>query len=340
MAPWFRALPRSAFIALGAAAASVAYTALILGGRAPVLPVSWVLVEPAALTVLFYAAARWSRPRPAACAAAAVLTALVSMMFRFLDGPWWEPLAGGVAWSFPALTLGALAVYQRAQERLRERAIARARDRQRIELAHDLHDFAAHDISEVVAQAQAGRVTLAGGDERVTALLERIERAGLRALGSMDRTVGLLRGPDDADTAPPGGVDRIAELVDRFNEAGSPTARLQDDLTGSAERDTGAVAHRLVSEALTNVRRHASGAAEVRVELRGSGRFLTVAVTDDGRAGPRRRHRARSGLGLTGLTARVEALGGTLTAGPVERGGWRVEARLPTSDFEPEGADR
>ncbi|GAB3995368.1 hypothetical protein GCM10029992_12430 [Glycomyces albus] len=340
MPTWRRLLSHSTAFAVGAAALSIAYTALMLDGRAPVAPGSWVLIEPAALTALVYPAARWARPRAAVGAVAVVLAALVFMMFRFLDGLWWEPLAAGALWSIPALAAAALAIYQRAQERLRERAVAEARREQRLELAHDLHDFAAHDISEVVAQAQAGRVTLAGRDERVATLLERIERAGLRALSSMDRTVGLLRGPGDADTAPPGGVDRIAELVDRFNEAGSPTARLEDDLTGPVDRDTGAVAHRLVSEALTNVRRHASGAAEVRVELRESGRFLTVAVTDDGRPGPRRRHRARSGLGLTGLTARVEALGGTLTAGPVERGGWSVEAQLPTSDFEPEGADR
>lgn len=338
MSPWSRALTRSAYAALGAAALSAAYTAFVLGGRAPVPPASWVLVEPAALTVLLYAAARWSRPRPAAIASAAVLAALVSMMFRFIDGLWWEPLAAGAAWSFPALALGSLAVYQRSQERLRERAVARARSEQRRELAHDLHDFAAHDVSEVVARAQAGRAVLASGDERVAALLERIEQAGLRALGSMDRTVGLLRGPGEADAAPPGGIGDIAGLVDRFNEAGSPTARLDDRLTGPVGRENGAVAHRLVSEALTNVRRHASGAAEVRVELRESGRSVTVAVADDGRGGPRRRHRPPSGLGLAGLAARVEALDGTLTAGPDESGGWRVEARLPRTASE--GADR
>lgn len=338
MAPWSRPLPRSAFAAMAAAALSAAYTVSVLGGRAPVPPASWVLVEPAALTVLLYAAARWSRPRPAAFAASAVLAALVSMMFRFVDGLWWEPLAAGAAWSFPALALGALALYQRSQARLRERAVAEARSEQRRELAHDLHDFAAHDVSEVVARAQAGRTVLAGGDERVAALLERIERAGLRALSSMDRTVGLLRGPGEADAAPPGGIGDIVGIVDRFNEAGSPKARLENRLTGPVGRETGAVAHRLVSEALTNVRRHASGAAEVRVELRGSDRFVTVAIVDDGRPGSRKRRRPPSGLGLAGLGARVEALDGTLTAGPGESGGWRVEARLPRPASE--GADR
>jgi len=36
-----------------------------------------------------------------------------------------------------------------------------------------------------------------------------------------------------------------------------------------------------------------------------------------------------AGNGIAGMRARAAALGGTLTAGPVAGGGWRVEAVLP-----------
>ena len=83
----------------------------------------------------------------------------------------------------------------------------------------------------------------------------------------------------------------------------------------------------MVQEALTNVVRHAPGAAAtVRLEA-GEGR-LRVEVTDRGgtRAGV---VSASGGHGLVGMRERVEALHGTLQAGPLVEGGWAVRASLP-----------
>jgi len=91
--------------------------------------------------------------------------------------------------------------------------------------------------------------------------------------------------------------------------------------------------YRVVLESLTNVRRHAARATEVTVSVRRAAEdrdAVDVTVTDDGgRGGLLRLDRRRGGgTGLAELAARVEALGGTLTAGPREKG-WRVRARIP-----------
>jgi signal transduction histidine kinase len=52
---------------------------------------------------------------------------------------------------------------------------------------------------------------------------------------------------------------------------------------------------------------------------------LAVEVVDTGRGG----HAAGDGLGITGMRARAEALGGTLAAGHAAGGGFAVRARLP-----------
>jgi signal transduction histidine kinase len=80
------------------------------------------------------------------------------------------------------------------------------------------------------------------------------------------------------------------------------------------------------------VRRHAPAAERVEVSVgRGPDSALIVTVTDTGlersNAGHGRRG-GHGGWGLAGLAERVEALGGSLHAGPLSEG-WRVSAVLP-----------
>ena len=88
--------------------------------------------------------------------------------------------------------------------------------------------------------------------------------------------------------------------------------------------------YRVVVEALTNVRRHAVGARHVRVVVaRTAHDGVRAEITDDGRVDGRGAAGSGRGQGLAGLGARVEALGGTLSAGPHGPAGWRVAAELP-----------
>jgi len=83
--------------------------------------------------------------------------------------------------------------------------------------------------------------------------------------------------------------------------------------------------YRVVQEALTNVARHARPGTVARVSVDREREGLHVLVLDDGGAPP---VGTTAGRGLTGMRERVEAVGGTLEAGPVA-GGWRVSARMP-----------
>jgi signal transduction histidine kinase len=87
-----------------------------------------------------------------------------------------------------------------------------------------------------------------------------------------------------------------------------------------------AAAYFLVSEALTNVAKHAQAAA-VRVDVEYTGGTLVVTIADDGVGGadPRR------GSGLRGLVDRVNAVGGWLEVSSPPGEGTRLCARLPAS---------
>src|SRR5690606_41753167 len=60
-------------------------------------------------------------------------------------------------------------------------------------------------------------------------------------------------------------------------------------------------------------------------------RPLTVSVADDGARGALEEPQG-GGHGLVGMRERVTMLGGSLTAGPREEGGWAVAAELPYGD--------
>ena len=69
-------------------------------------------------------------------------------------------------------------------------------------------------------------------------------------------------------------------------------------------------AYRIVSEAVTNVRRHATGAQECVVRFWHDGPLLRVSIADDGPGIP---SGTRTGIGLSSMTERAREIGGSLT---------------------------
>lgn len=207
---------------------------------------------------------------------------------------------------------------------LRRQATAeRVRRDERLVLARELHDLVAHHVTGVVLQAQAARVVRRKHPERLDDSLTGIEHAGTEALAAMRRVVGLLRDTGDVVSAAPG-PEPLGDLVGRF---AGPPVRLQAPGDPAWSPEVASTVYRIVQESLTNVARHAPRARSVAVTVT-DGASVTVEVTDDGPA-PAQYH--RRGYGLVGMRERVEALGGTLHAGP-RRHGWSVKAVLPKGE--------
>ncbi|GAB2871440.1 histidine kinase [Actinoallomurus bryophytorum] len=232
--------------------------------------------------------------------------------------------------SFMVICAVAVSGYLRLLDHRKNAAIQAARRAQRLELAGDLHDFVAHDVTGIVVAAQS---LLAGpfDSEQAEAVLQSIEKAGMQALSSMDRTVHALRETEAGHERPRAthGVADLPELVGRFSATGTTRAYLNahPDAGDTLPREVADTAYRIVVEALTNVRRHAPDAtrADVVLAMDEEGR-LSIEVTDDGQA--MLRQRPSGGTGLAGLTERVAVLGGALDAGP-HLSGWRLTATLP-----------
>ncbi|MCB5178028.1 sensor histidine kinase [Streptomyces antimicrobicus] len=307
---------------------------LLLVGSTLGLPAPWTLLGVLALLPLIAVVARWA-PAPWAWAAgglagAAVAYWPVSLLRGAGSSSLLEVVGAGLFWALAAGGAAGAGWFLRRQADLRVRAVRDARREQQLELARDLHDFVAHDVSAIVVQAQAARFVADGDPQQAVRALERIEAAGLSALASMDRTVHALRAAGGGPTSPTPGLEALPELVERF-EAGELEA--DAEAMAGLSREAGTTAYRVAVEALTNVRRHAHGAARVRVVVRRTAGGTELSVVNDAPPrGPRRgplRRRVSGGTGLAGLRARVEAAGGVLSAGPREVGGWQVSAVFP-----------
>jgi signal transduction histidine kinase len=239
-------------------------------------------------------------------------------------------LLGLFAWCC-ALAVGG---WLRLLDTRRRLAIDAARRDERLGLARDLHDVVAHHVAGIVVQAQAAQIAAARRPEGLGETLAGIEAAGNDALAAMRRVVGLLRDDrDDTEDRDAPGPAQLADLVRRFAGHGPEVQFTLPDPAGTGPPwppGVAAAVYRVVQEALTNVALHAPGAGLVTVTVAEAGPGLTVEVSDDA---PRRELSGASeragGNGLTGMRERVAALGGTLSAGPGQAGGWVVTASLP-----------
>ncbi|RCG26301.1 histidine kinase [Streptomyces diacarni] len=283
--------------------------------------------EPAALVWLLLIVARRGQASWATAAAPVLWLAIVlrpvSVAFRQ------STFIMALLFALAAVTALGVGLGMRLLLADRRRQAAALRLEQRTEFARDLHDFVAHHVTGIVVQAQGAQVVAGRRPELLPPALERIEQAGTEALTSMRRMVGMLRDAEsDVALTPLAGIDEVRTLVEEFSTIGGARARLESEGTfDDLPVEVTTTAHRVVMEALTNVRKHAQGCTEVRVRVARSADRVAVRVSDDGRA----RHVSDSGFGLRGLAERVGLIGGTVQAGPVTTGGWGVEATLPVT---------
>lgn len=303
--------------------------------------------EFAGVAGLLIAVAATARASGRAAAAGIALAGAAVATWAFRGGTIgsWGTAAGVAVWSMAAVCAAGTGWYLRLLEQRRLLSVARARQEQRLKIAHDLHDYVAHDVSGMLALSQAGRLIAGKDPQRAAELFTRIEEAAQQALGSMDRSVGLLSEDDD-----PGLAD-LPRLVERFAAAGQAATDFTMDpaVADAISRQAGRTLYRVAAEALTNVRRHALGVTAVRVSVELVAGRARLIVTDDGageggsesggresggRAGRESAGRENGGRGLTGLTERVRADGGTLTAGSASPSGWQVTALVPSGEPE------
>ena len=177
---------------------------------------------------------------------------------------------------------------QESRERL---VVAREEERRRIR--RDLHDGLGPSLSGVVYQLESARLLVDKDPGAVRRILGSLSEHVQEIVADVRRLVHDLRPPALDDR---GLVGALAQQAERITDTGGPVVTVEAGDLGPLPAAVEVAAYRIVSEALTNVARHA-GARRARVGLALDGGSVLVEVTDDG-DGHRRRGAGRRRTGV------------------------------------------
>lgn len=216
----------------------------------------------------------------------------------------------------------------------REAEAARRVTEERLRIARELHDVLGHHLALIHVQASVATHVLQTDAQpygrQARDAVAHIATASKTALADLADTVGLLRqaGEPPSPVQPATRLAGIADLVQGYNRLGLAITEHTDGQPRPVPAATDLTAYRVVQESLTNARKHAG---PVPVTLRWTYQPQALQITVDNAPGQPSRQVSdvSQGHGLTGMRERVTALGGTLTAGPLPGGGYRVCATLP-----------
>ena len=264
----------------------------------------------------------WRRIRPVQAAAVSIAAMAAGLLAGVKVTEGFVPL---LIFGIVVYAVARADVLEAELDEYTERATLDERER----IARELHDVVAHRLSTIAVQAGAGQHVLHEHPERARAAFEAIDETARSGLTEMRHALGLLRAGDaGAQLSPQPSLRDIERLAAESRAAGVPVELTVRGDTAQLPAGVDLSAYRILQEALTNVRRHAAGAA-AKVDVTVDAKLLVLRVADAGCAVPVRPDTEDAGHGLVGIRERVALYGGSLEAGPMPGGGFLVAATLP-----------
>ena len=332
------AFRRSApLVVLGVTTAVAITYAITEQGKSPIV----LFMACAMYTVVVRKDRRTSSIAVCVTAAATLISSAV-----FIGGNLLDNLGMTFAVLFAAAVGGAVRYRREYLTELEERAVRAEQSRdeeaqrrvmeERLRIAHELHDVIAHHIALMNVQAGVAAHVLRTQPDDAERALALVRSGGRTVLRELTVLLGVLRRQGTAlPTAPAPSLLELDSMIESFVAAGVKVDWELPDSIGPIPDVIELTAYRVTQESLTNVLKHAPGAA-VRVHLTRHPGSLAVDVTNTSPSTPALRlpgspesTPSTTGHGLLGMRERVSAVGGELRTGPEVDGGFGVHAVLP-----------
>jgi signal transduction histidine kinase len=257
------------------------------------------------------------------------LAVVVLAAATLLAAPW---VAGRVARVDEAAARALLGPSRGEELAVRVESLARSRaeivaatDAERRRIERDLHDGTQRRLVSLAMHLGMARASLTDVPEEVRQVIEQAHDEATEALAELRQLVRGLH-PAVLDDR---GLDAALSGI----AANAPLpVRLRVDVADRCSPSIEAVAYFVVSEALTNVAKHAD-ASSAEVTVVRAGDRLRIVVSDDGRGGATLDGGGAAadgaGSGLRGLAQRAAAVDGTLTVDSPPGGPTAITVELP-----------
>ncbi len=182
-----------------------------------------------------------------------------------------------------------------------------ATERQR--MARELHDTLSQGLAGLILQLEAVDAHLSRGHTaKAQAIVQQAMERARTTLAEARRAIDDLRA---SDQAPIDLARAIQAEAERFSATTGLPCELDVSVPPDLPFDLGDNLQRMISEALTNVARHAE-ATRVQLQLRSTDQAIELQITDDGCGFDPGVIGQPGHYGLIGLQERARSLGGTL----------------------------
>ena len=213
------------------------------------------------------------------------------------------------------------------------------REQERLDLARDLHDELAQNLSAMSAVAASIKATAEAECPALVPEARNLSQISMAVMRALRTTLRALRPPEIDDF---GLAASLAVLARDHEQLAGGRLKISLEINGDLRALPPTAAshvYRIVQEGLTNINKHAH-AAQARVDLgfrpeagdptTSERRWLTLTIENDGRGAADSGMAAEgNGFGLIGMRERVMALGGQLDILDLGDRGFRLHAMIP-----------
>jgi signal transduction histidine kinase len=199
--------------------------------------------------------------------------------------------------------------------------------RERTRLAREIHDILGHHLSILNIQLETIGKLQERDPARAASELAEARRVAAQSMQEVRNAVAALRPTSIATMSLTEALEQLGKEFERNAPDTALTLDCETELP-PLPPDIGLALYRAAQEALTNIRKHAQ-ASKVLLRLRYEDGMIELLVLDNGRGASQDDTQQGNGFGLIGLRERIELLGGQVTHGPAEQGGYRVVVRVP-----------